>query len=130
MTKTLILSILLTCILISYAGCKKEDPEQIYDLPGIETTISKIQISPLAYDRARVAVRGIIVNITGAEDGNSGKREIIISDAYQNTQKIVYEGKTEEFDSGDLVLVSGIFDRSTKRIITDRIMKIPYKEKE
>lgn len=130
MAKTLILSIILTCFITLHAGCKKEDPKQVYDLPGIETTISKIQISPLAYDRARVAVKGIIVNITGAEDGNSGKREIIISDAYQNTQKIVYEGETEEFESGDLVLISGIFDRSTKTIITDRIMKIPYKEKE
>lgn len=130
MARFLILSVFLTAFITLHSGCKKEDPKQVYDLPGIETTISKIQISPLAYDRARVAVRGIVIDIGKPEDETGNKREIIISDAYQNSQKIIYDGETEEIESGDLVLISGIFDRSTKTIITDRIMKIPYKEKE
>lgn len=112
------------------SGCgEKENDTIIYDLPGIETTISKIQISPLAYDRAIVSVKGIVAEINETGDSEDTK-EIIISDPYQNTQKLTYDGDVSEINPGDLILISGRFDRSSKIIMTDRIMKIPYKIEE
>ena len=121
------LSLLIATLLLSMLGCNKDTPKQVYDVPGIETTISKIQISPLAYDRARVAVKGIVVDIKESkEKGN----QVIISDAFQNTQKLSYKDEITEIKPGDLVLVSGIFDRSSKIIIADHMVKIPYKDDE
>ncbi len=121
------LSLFIAILLLTILGCNKDAPKQVYDVPGIETTISKIQISPLAYDRARVAVKGIVVDIKESkEKGN----QVIISDAFQNTQKLSYKDEITEIKPGDLVLVSGIFDRSSKIIIADHMVKIPYKDDE
>lgn len=127
MKRIYIPSVLIAVLFLPMFGCNKDTPKQVYDVPGIETTISKIQISPLAYDRARVAVKGIIVDIKEAEDDG---KDIIISDAYQNTQALRYKGDITELKAGDLVLISGIFDRRSKIIITDQIIKIPYKDDE
>lgn len=130
MNRNSILYLYTILLVLVIFGCgEKKNETQIYDLPGIETTISKIQISPLAYDRAIVSVKGIVAEINETGDSDNSK-EIIISDPYQNTQKLTYDGDVSEISPGDLILISGRFDRSSKIIMTDRIMKIPYKIEE
>lgn len=126
MSKYMVLNLCFVVLVILFSGCRKEQPEQMYDLPGIETSISRLQISPLAHDRARVSLKGIVAGISDTDVPE--QKEIIISDLRHNMQRLLYEGELDDIQKGDLVLISGIFDRSTATILTDRIMEIPVEE--
>lgn len=126
MFRTFLLYFFCISLSLTFQGCEKNKPAELPRLPGIQTSISEIQISPLAYDRATVTLKGIIKEIKDVDNTNN-KHMIVITDQYENTLDLKYSGDTENISAGDLVVVSGIYDKATNSVITDRIAKVPVK---
>ena len=126
MFKPIILYICFLTLCLTIYGCEKNKPQELPRLPGIETSIREIQITPLAYDRAIVTFSGIVTEIDDiGESGDTHK--IVISDPYENTLNLKYTGDTGDISPGDTLVVSGIYDKSGDIVITERIAKIPIK---
>lgn len=127
MQNTVCLVISLMVLLAGLTSCSKQENTAQYRLPGIETSINRIQRNPLAHDRALVTFRGIVADISESEL-NEGIRSIILSDPSGITQRLIYSGDADELERGDIVVISGIYDRSSDTIDADHIIKIQMKE--
>ena len=102
--------------LLVFLGCNqtKNEPKP-FNVPGIKTTITDIQISPLAYDGAIVAVIGNVIKILD--------NKFIIADAKGNTIWVLSKDNSN-IDVKEHLLVNGIYRKQDNIIETDQIIKI------
>lgn len=115
-TKLLIFSSVLIIV-----GCsKKEQLEPVFNIKGIKTSIVKIQLSPLAFDRAQVVVLGFVKEIKSFEDD---RRILLITDEYGNSINVEFLGVLE-FKENDTVVVGGKYSKNRNVIISEEVVKV------
>lgn len=106
---------LITLLLVFGACESKKNSVYQLNVPGIKTTVSRIQISPLAHDGARVAVVGSVVKVF--EDN------FVLTDTKGSTVLVGFS-KDLNFNEGEQVLISGVFRHNKNTIEADQIIKI------
>ena len=118
-------SIILTLLLMltittSCSKTKKNIPE--FNVPGVKTSISRILISPLAFDGAVVALTGYVKDVSISDDP-SEPNLLNLSDGFDN--RIIIEFHDEfSAELDEQILVSGMFNRDSLRIIDAKLYKI------
>lgn len=116
------INIISTIILIfSVFSCNKPNKNQ--ELPinvtGIKTTITRIQISPLAHDGAKVVVIGRINEFIEEND----IIRLVISDT-KGSKAIVESFEDLNFNNGDYILVGGVYRLKENIIFAEEIHQI------
>ena len=117
--------------LSTYYGCgnkNKEEELAVINVPGIRTYISRILISPLAFDGAIVAVEGIAHDVQEIPDG--GEKTVTtfkLSDLRGNFINVSIHGK-QNIAEKDFLIVGGIYRRVKNEIEADQVEKIVLKE--
>lgn len=108
-------------LIFSALSCNK--PSKNQELPlnvsGIKTTITRIQISPLAHDGAKVVIIGVVNKIT--KENNISR--LVLSD----TKGSIITAESSEdlnFENGQQVLLGGIYRRKENTIYADEIHEI------
>ncbi|NIP31360.1 MAG: hypothetical protein GTO02_17130 [Candidatus Dadabacteria bacterium] len=119
-----ICSITLTLLLvltITY-GCSKKKKAEPFNVPGVKTDISRVLISPLAFDGATVAIIGYVKDFSISEEPNQSN-VLLLSDKLDNTIIIEF---LDNFQTtlGEQILVSGKFIKETNRIVEAKLYKI------
>lgn len=117
-----ILKLLIICSsLIVFAGCqKKEQSKPVFNIKGIKTSITRIQISPLAFDGANVVVLGFVEGIKNLED----KQEVLVlTDKYGNSINVEFT-EMPELDKHDTVIVGGKYRKNKNIIISEKIIEV------
>lgn len=99
---------------------KKEQLEPVFNIKGIKTSIVKIQLSPLAFDRAQVVVLGFVKEIKSFEDD---RRILLITDEYGNSINVEFLGVLE-FKENDTVVVGGKYSKNRNVIISEEVVKV------
>ena len=115
--------ILILCSTIAIFGCKKDEPPApVFNIQGIKTSIAKIQISPLAFDGAKVVVLGF-VNETINADSENEKNMLVLIDQYGNSINVETE-QILDFNRNDTVLVGGKYRKNSNLIISEEIVEV------
>lgn len=115
--------LLIFCSIFAIIGCqKKEPPAPVFNIQGIKTSISKIQISPLAFDGAQVVVLGFVNEIKNSESENE-QNLLVLIDQYGNSINVESE-EMLVFEENDTVLVGGKYRRNKNLIISEEIIKV------
>ncbi len=117
-------------LLIACGGGKKEEIHGM-NITGIRTTISRILISPLAFDGAIVAVEGLAHDVKKETESveKNEKTFFKLADLRGNFINVFISGKSEIFENDHLV-VGGIYRRTTNVIEAEQAEKIqPEEEK-
>lgn len=97
------------------------------NISGIRTTISRILISPLAFDGAVVAVEGLATDVRKEPGGT--KTTFKLSDLRGNYINVSTSGALEILEN-DLLVVGGIYRRTENEIEAEEVEKVQLKEKE
>ena len=115
--------LLIICSIFAFIGCqKKEPPTPAFNIKGIKTSISKIQISPLAFDGAQVVVLGFVNEVTNTESEHE-KNLLVLIDQYGNSIN-VESMEILEFEQNDTVVVGGKYRRKSNLIVSEEIIKV------
>ena len=114
-----VISYTLTLLLFTVASCADKQPEPEFNIPGIKTSISRILVSPLAHDGARVVVVGYIKNIE-SEIEDSESKLITLSDIKDNSIKVEFNSGIE-VETGEQVLAGGLYRKDLNRIVEAEI---------
>ena len=130
--RKLFLIALLPALLIMLTECGSRNKEEIpgANIAGIRAPITKILISPLAFDGATVAVEGLAHDVK--KDDSNGQKTIItfkLSDLQGNFVN-VSTSSTLEIMENDYLVVGGIYRREKNEIEAREIQKIQLEEKE
>jgi len=150
-----LIKLLFFSTVILLVGCPKEEPQTpAFNVPGMKTTIRRVQVSPIAFAGANIVVLGFISEITFADeideenDPDNPERDhmedeeiqeeniLILSDSGGNTINVQFEEIEEGIIEGDTVLVRGTYNNSKNMIISDELIKViidkdgirPYKD--
>lgn len=107
------LFILFFLVLFSCNKNSKELPP--FNVPGIKTNITKIQVSPLAFDGAIVVIIGTVISVK--------ENTLTLADEKGSTLWVKTNNEPQ-LSQNDQVLVSGIFRRSINTIEADQIIKV------
>jgi len=130
MQKTPCLTLLLVLITVSLISCSKKEKEiSGMNVSGIRTTISRILISPLAFDGAIVAIEGLATDVRKEPSNGGGATLFKLSDLKGNYINVSASG-TWEILENDLLVVGGIYRRTENKIEAEQIEKIQLKENE
>lgn len=122
---------LVLALLIILTGCRNRNVEEIpgANIAGIRASITKILISPLAFDGAIVAVEGLAHDV---KKERSDRRERVtafkLSDLQGNFIN-VSASVASEVSENDYLVVGGIYRREKNEIEAQEIQKIQLKEK-
>lgn len=104
------------------AACaEKEPPAPEFNISGIKTTISRIQISPLAHDGAKVVIAGFVKSIESGQE-NSSSNLLILSDIKNNNIEIEYNSDFST-EIGEQVVVGGLYRMDLNRIVDAEIYR-------
>ncbi len=113
-------------ILLLFVSCAKEEIAPEFNIPGIKTTIARIQISPLAHDGARVVVTGFIKSIEPTiKDGESHK--LILSDIKDNKIEIEYSSDFTG-EVGEQVVTGGLYKMDVNRIVDAEVYRFTVED--
>ena len=127
----LILDIAIVFFSIILIGCASKKEEEIPGAPivGIRAPITKILLSPLAFDGAIVAVGGLARDVR-KENSNGPKAVTIfkLSDLQGNFINVSTSGTLEILEN-DYLVVGGIYRRAKNEIEAREIEKIQLEEK-
>jgi hypothetical protein len=129
--KKLSLIALVPALLIMVTGCGSRNEEEIpgANIAGIRAPITKILISPLAYDGAVVAVEGLAHDVKKENsDGQNAVTTFKLSDLQGNYIRVSIQG-TWEILGNDYLVVGGIYRREKNEIEAQEIQKILQEEK-
>ncbi|MBI2488082.1 MAG: hypothetical protein HYW01_14285 [Deltaproteobacteria bacterium] len=121
--------IVLAIVLLIACGGGKEKEIPGMNIAGIRTTISRILISPLAFDSAIVAVEGLAHDVK-KETVNGEKTEktfFKLADLRGNFINVSILGKWEIVEN-DHLIVGGIYRRTTNEIEAEQVEKIQLEE--
>lgn len=124
-------TLFLVVLVILIIGCgKKENEIPAAHIPGIRAPITKILISPLAFDGAIVAVEGIAHDVKQEKSDGQDKTSTIfkLSDLQGNYINVSTPGKREIFEY-DYLVVGGIYRRAQNLIEAQQIEIIVLEEK-
>ncbi len=117
--------------LIVFIGCsKKENEVPGAHIPGIRAPISKILISPLAFDGAMVAVEGIAHDVKQETSGEGDKTSTTfkLSDLQGNYLNVSIPGKRKIFED-DLLVVGGTYRRAKNEIEAQQVEIVVLEKK-
>lgn len=150
-----LIKLLFFSTIILLVGCPKKEPQTpAFNVPGMKTTIKRVQVSPIAFAGANIVVLGFITDISYAdeiveetdpadpemepiEDKELQEENILIlSDSGGNTINVKFEEIEEGIAVGDTVIVRGTYDNSKNMIVSDELIKViidkdgirPYKD--
>ena len=124
-------ALVLVVLVILIIGCaKKENEIPAAHIPGIRAPITKILISPLAFDGAIVAVEGIAHDVMQEKSDGKDKTSTIfkLSDLQGNYINVSTPGKREIFEY-DYLVVGGIYRRAENLIEAQQIEIVVLEEK-
>ena len=124
------LFVLAVFFLFTHFGCgsKNKEEELATNIPGMRTYVSRILISPLAFDGAVVAVKGIAHDVQEISEG--GQRTITtfrLFDLKGNFLNVSIQGKQDIIEN-DLLIVGGIYRRVKNEIEAVQLEKIELEE--
>jgi hypothetical protein len=122
-------SIILTIVLFIACGGGKEKEIPGMNIAGIRTTISRILISPLAFDSAIVVVEGLAHDVK-KETVNGGKAEktfFKLADLRGNFINVSILGKWEIVEN-DHLIVGGIYRRARNEVEAEQVEKMKLEE--
>ncbi|HEX9831270.1 MAG TPA: hypothetical protein VGA94_06240 [Thermodesulfobacteriota bacterium] len=122
-------SIILAIVLLIACGGGKEKEIPGMNIAGIRTTISRILISPLAFDSAIVVVEGLAHDVK-KETVNGGKTEktfFKLADLRGNFINVSILGKWEIVEN-DHLIVGGIYRRARNEVEAEQVEKIKLEE--
>jgi hypothetical protein len=122
-------SIILAIVLLIACGGGKEKEIPGMNIAGIRTTISRILISPLAFDSAIVVVEGLAHDVK-KETVNGGKAEktfFKLADLRGNFINVSILGKWEIVEN-DHLIVGGIYRRARNEVEAEQVEKIKLEE--
>ncbi|MGH7886056.1 MAG: hypothetical protein ACRENO_10220 [Thermodesulfobacteriota bacterium] len=112
---------IIAIILLITASCSKKEVIPEFNIPGIKTSISRIQISPLAHDGARVVVLGFIKNIKSQININEPST-LTLSDIKDNSIEVEFNSDFKgEID--EQVIVGGLYRKDINRIVDGEVYK-------
>jgi hypothetical protein len=114
-------------IIACSSGKEKEIPGM--NIRGIRTSISRILISPLAFDGAIVAVEGLARDVKKESINKEGKIIFKLSDIRGNFINVSIRD-TREIHENDYLIVGGIYRRTTNEIEAEQIEKIQLEKTE
>ena len=119
------LFLVLTITLLVACGGGKEKEIPGMNIAGIRTTISRILISPLAFDGAIVAVEGSAHDAKKETvDGEKTEKTFFkLADLRGNFINVSISGKWEIFENDDII-VGGIYRRTANEIEAEQLEKI------
>jgi hypothetical protein len=129
--KKLFLTALVPALLIMFTGCGSRNEEEIpgANIAGIRASITKILISPLAFDGAVVAVEGLARDVKKENsDGQNAVTTFKLSDLQGNYIRVSIQG-TLEILGNDYLVVGGIYRREKNEIEAQEIQKILLEKK-
>ena len=129
--KKLFLTALVPALLIMFTGCGSRNEEEIpgANIAGIRASITKILISPLAFDGAVVAVEGLARDVKKENsDGQNAVTTFKLSDLQGNYIRVSIQG-TLEISGNDYLVVGGIYRREKNEIEAQEIQKILQEKK-
>jgi hypothetical protein len=129
--RKLFLTGLVPALLIILTGCGSRNEEEIpgANIAGIRASITKILISPLAFDGAIVAVEGLAHDVKkGSSNGQIAVTTFKLSDLQGNFINVSTSGTLEILEN-DYLVVGGIYRREKNEIETQEIQKIQVEEK-
>jgi len=120
---------LLTIILLAGCNAGKEKEIPGIHIPGIRTTISRILISPLAFDGAIVAVEGLVHNLKSEQENPATKEKIFFQlvDLRGNMINVSIPGRWDIVEK-DHIIVGGIYRRTPNEIEAEQLEIIPLAE--
>ncbi len=124
-------TLVLVFLVILITDCaKKENEIPAALIPGIRAPITKILISPLAFDGAIVAVEGIAHDVKQEKSDGKDKTSTIfkLSDLRGNYINVSTPGKREIFEY-DYLVVGGIYRRAENLIEAQQIEIVILEEK-
>ncbi len=100
-------------LVMGCAGPNTHSPTSYPPMSGIQVSVSKILLSPLAFDGARVAVVGAVHHVTAARDDKTGETvtRFFLTDPMGNHVTVVFPGAVSVRE-GETVAVGGIYRRS------------------
>jgi hypothetical protein len=129
--KLIDLFLILSILLLAGCGADKEKEIPGMHIAGIRTTISRILISPLAFDSAIVAVEGLAQDVKKqTENGEEGYKTLFkLSDLRGNFLNVSVSGNWEIFEK-DHLIVGGIYRRTTNEIEAEQVEKIQIEEEQ
>jgi hypothetical protein len=122
-------SIILAIVLLIACGGGKEKEIPGMNIAGIRTTISRILISPLAFDSAIVVVEGLAHDVK-KETVNGGKTEktfFKLADLRGNFINVSILGKWEIVEN-DHLIVGGIYRRARNEVEAEQVEKMKLEE--
>jgi hypothetical protein len=127
----LLLAITTVFFSIVLIGCASKREEEIpgANIVGIRASITKILLSPLAFDGAIVAVEGLARDVR--KEGSNGQKAVTIfklSDLQGNFINVSTSGTLEILEN-DYLVVGGIYRRSKNEIEAREIEKPQLEEK-
>ena len=118
--------IALIIFVTSLLGCgssKGSGSKYPINVTGIKTSISKIQISPIAYDRAIVAIQGNVVDIIEEDYSEENNILFTLSDPEGFKIDVNYTGSST-ISKGEIVIISGKYIKNENTIYSDYIYKV------
>ncbi len=124
------LSVLVIVFLFTHSGCgnKNKEEELAANVPGIRTYIGRILISPLAFDGAIVAVKGIAHDVQEISDGGQKATTTFkLSDPNGNFINVSIQGRQDIIEN-DLLVVGGTYRRERNEIEAVQFEKIELEE--
>lgn len=127
----LFLTTLVPALLMILTGCGSRNEKEIpgANIAGIRASITKILISPLAFDGAIVAVEGLAHDVKKeSSDGRKAATAFKLSDLQGNFIN-VSESAALEISENDYLVVGGIYRREKNEIEAQEIQKIQLEEK-
>ena len=138
-----LIKLLFFSTVILLVGCPKKEPQTpAFNVPGMKTTIKRVQVSPIAFAGAKIVVLGFITDIsfadeiddemepteteTNTEEDTEIQEEniLILSDSAGNTINVKFEEIEEGIRVGDTILVRGTYDNGRNMIISDELIKV------
>ena|SRR6266849_4131754 len=129
--RKLFLTGLVPALLIILTGCGSRNEEEIpgANIAGIRAPITRILISPLAFDGAIIAVEGLVRDVK--KENSSGQKGVTtfkLSDLQGNFINVSTSGTLEILEK-DYLVVEGIYRRDKNEIEAQDIQRIQLEEK-
>ncbi len=118
-------------LLVFPSGCSSnKKPEYIpgSNIKGYRASISKVLLSPIAYDGATLALEGFVKELSQNKDGSSAT-VFNLSDLNGNTIRVLTPGEWNMKDN-NYVIVGGIYRKKGNRFEARQFEKIVFIEKE
>jgi len=118
-----------------FVGCNKE-PEYIAGagIQGIRETISRILLSPIAYDGATVVIEGIVQDFSEQKETSSASVDDLeatfkLVDTKGNYINIIMPGQWEIVDN-DYLIVGGLYRKNTNEVEAKQFEKVDFQGKD